>query len=76
MSDKTIAPVSKKFSHQNLYDAVVGDEIIRDVPSKMIYVSSRADLAKITGEMPGTCAITYGMETMWQLLPNGTWKEV
>ena len=57
-----------------MHDAVIDGEIVRDIPSKMVYVSSQSQLSKYTNNVPvGTIAATYGFGSLWQLNASRQW---
>ena len=62
----------KRFTF-GMHDAVTDGGILRDVPSRLVYVSSEDDLDLLTSERPGTIAAQYGFVHMWQLDAGGEW---
>lgn len=57
-----------------MHDAVIDNEIVRDIPSKMVFVSSQSQLSKFTNNVPvGTIAATYGFGSLWQLNASRQW---
>lgn len=73
LPEKTVGNPMIKSLQWGMHDAIVNGEIVRDIPDKMVYVSSQSELANFSGEQPGTIAALYGFGTMWQLKPDGTW---
>lgn len=60
-----------------MHDAKVGDHIVQDIPTRLVFVSSQAELDDFTAIEPvGTFAATYGLGTMWHLNASREWVEV
>lgn len=59
-----------------VHDIIMNNEILRNIPSKMGYVTSQAELANYVNEDPGYMAIQYGLKHMWQLKPDKTWEPI
>lgn len=58
------------------HDAVINGEVVRNIPSKMIYVRNQAELSNFADALPGTIAAQYGFGSMWQMDPSGNWVEI
>ena len=76
MNEKTISNNRLKSLNWGMHDAIINGEIVRDIPSKMIYVEQQSDLANFSDALPGTIAATYGFGSMWQMKPDGTWASM
>lgn len=76
MAEKTINANAFKALTIGMHDAVIGDDIIRDIQTKLVFVPTQADLAKLADYPTGTFAATYGAGSMWQKKPDGTWASV
>lgn len=57
----------------SVHDAVVNNEITRNIPNKIIFVSNATELSSIADEPVGTFAATYGFKQMWQFNGANTW---
>ena len=73
MNEKIISNNRLKSLNWGMHDAIVNGEIVRDIPSKMIYVEQQSDLSNFSDALPGTIAAIYGGGQMWQMKPDGTW---
>lgn len=69
----TVTDERLKRLNWTMHDAVVDGEVLRDLPSKMVYVTDADELAAFAGDPPGTIAALYGFSKLWQLQPDGTW---
>lgn len=58
------------------YDAVVDGAVISGLKRKTVYVTDESELDLFENEAPGTFAVAYGMGSMWQLKPHGTWATI
>lgn len=76
MNEKTISNNRLKSLNWGMHDAIINGEIVRDIPSKMIYVSSQDELSNFSDALPGTIAAQYGFGSMWQMKPDGTWASM
>lgn len=77
MAEKTIGNSYPKTLNGGMHDAIIGSDIVHDIPSKVIYVTEESELASFTDISPvGTFAATYGLGSMWQLNASRTWVEV
>lgn len=77
MAEKTIGNSYPKTLNGGMHDAIIGSDIVHDIPSKVIYVSAESELASFTDISPvGTFAATYGMTKLWQLDASKEWVEV
>lgn len=77
MADRTISQNMAKGLLIGMHDAKIGDDIVRDIPTKLVFVSSQAELAEFTAIEPvGTFAATYGLGTLWHLNSSREWVEV
>jgi hypothetical protein len=75
-NERIIDNIPIKSTQYGMHDALINGEIVRDIPSKLVYVNSENDLAALTDAEPvGTFAVTFGGEHVWQLTPAGTWVE-
>ena len=71
--DQVKVTESNKRLTRGMYDAVINGVLLRDIPAKMVYVSSESQLAALTGYRAGTIAATFGFTHMWQLDTSGEW---
>lgn len=77
MAEKTIGNSFPKALNMGMHDAIIGNDIVHDIPSKVVYVTAESELASFTGISPvGTFAATYGMTKLWQLDASKEWVEV
>lgn len=77
MADKILGNGALKRLQWGMHDAVINNEVVEDIPSKMIYVSSQSQLSKFTNTVPiGSIAATYGFGSMWQLNASRQWVSV
>lgn len=72
--DFTVSQSRDKRFTFGMHDAVTEGGILRDIPSRLVYVRSEDDLDLLTDEKPGTIAAQYGFVHMWQLDDDGTWQ--
>lgn len=73
MNEKISGNPAMKSLQWGMHDTIINGEIVRDLPSKMVYVSAESELSNFADMPPGTIAALYGMGSMWQLKPDGTW---
>lgn len=73
MPEKTVGNNMLKQLQWGMHDAIIDGEIVHDIPSKVVYVSSQSELSNFADALPGTIAIQYGLVNIWQLKPNGSW---
>lgn len=74
MADKIMSNNALKNLQWGMHDAVIDGEVVQDIPSKMVYVTSQSQLSKYTNIVPvGTIAATYGLGSMWQLNASLQW---
>ena len=59
-----------------LYSAVVNGQVLTHIQDEVVYVNSEDDLALLSDFKAGSFAMTYGLDTIWQKKPNGTWQEI
>lgn len=59
----------------NYHDAVVDGVLYRGIPDRVIFVESESDLDDLTGEQPGTVAMTYDEASKWRY-DGADWTEV
>lgn len=73
----TISQEKRKALTTGMHDALIDGEVIKDIPSRVVFVTSESELSAIVDEEPvGTIAIQYGFANMWQLKPDGQWATV
>lgn len=73
---ETIAEMYEKSIQIGMHDAIVDGMIIRDIPSKLAFVSSSNELDYYSDLPPGSIVATYGFTSMWQLKPDKTWAVI
>lgn len=76
LNEKISGNPAMKSLQWGMHDAIIDGEIVRDLPSKMVYVSEESELTNFADMPPGTIAATYGFTSMWQLTPDGTWADM
>ena len=76
MEEKTISNNRIKSLNWGMHDAIIDGQIVRDIPSRMIYVNAQSELVNFSDALPGTMAATYGFSQMWQMKPDGTWATI
>lgn len=77
MADRILSNNALKGLQWGMHDAVIDGDIVSDIPSKMVYVSSQSQLSRFTNVVPvGTIAATYGFGSMWQLNASKQWVSV
>lgn len=77
MAEKTIGNSYPKALSGGMHDAIIGNDIVHDIPSKVIYVSEESELDSFTDISPvGTFAAVYGLTKLWQLDASKEWVEV
>lgn len=76
MNSKNVSNDNLKSLQWGMHDAIVNGEIVRDVPSKMVYVTQQSELSNFSDAPVGTIAATYGFTAMWQKKPDGTWASM
>ena len=59
----------------NYHDAVVDGVLYRGIMDRVIYVESESDLDDLTGEQPGTLAMSYDEASKWRY-DGSDWTEV
>lgn len=73
----TISQEKRKTLTTGMHDALIDGEVVKDIPSRVVFVTSQSELSAIANEEPvGTIAIQYGFVNMWQLKPDGQWAAV
>lgn len=74
MAEKIMGNNALKSLQWGMHDAVIDGEVVQDIPSKMVFVTSQSQLSKFTNIVPvGTLAATYGFGSMWQLNASRQW---
>lgn len=74
MAEKIMGNNALKGLQWGMHDAIISGEIVRDIPSKMVFVTSQSQLSQFTQNVPvGTIAATYGFGSMWQLNASRQW---
>ena len=76
MAEKTIANIYPKTIIKGAHSAIIGDDIVNDIPDETVYVSEESELANYANKPVGTFAATYGLSAIWQKKPDGTWATV
>jgi hypothetical protein len=77
MAEKTIGNSYPKTLNGGMHNAIIGDDIVHDIPSKVVYVTEESELASFTDISPvGTYAAIYGLTKLWQLDASKEWVEV
>ena len=76
MKDKTVNQAYPRILQWSVHDVIQNEEIVRDIRSKMVYVSDYSELAHFTDEPIGTFAATYGLTALYQLKPDRTWATI
>lgn len=77
MAEKTISHNYPKILNLGMHDAMINGDIVHDIQSRVVFVTSSDELANFTTVEPvGTIAIQYGLANMWQLKPDRTWESV
>ena len=76
LAEKIVGNSSLKRLTWGMHDAIIGNEIVRDIPSKVVYVSAESELSNFADEPAGTVAVQYGFAAIWQKKPDGTWATV
>ena len=76
MDEKTISNNRIKSLNWGMHDAIIDGQIVRDIPSRMIFVTAQSELSNFADAFPGTMAATYGFGQMWQMKPDGTWATI
>lgn len=76
MEEKTISNNRIKSLNWGMHDAIIDGQIVRDIPSRMIFVNAQSELVNFADALPGTMAATYGFGQMWQMKPDGTWATI
>ena len=76
MDEKTISNNRMKSLNWGMHDAIIDGQIVRDIPSRMIFVNAQSELSNFADALPGTMAATYGFGKMWQMKPDGTWATI
>lgn len=59
----------------NYHDAMMDGVLYRGIMDRVIYVESESDLDDLTGEQPGTVAMTYDEASKWRW-DGAEWTEV
>lgn len=74
MAEKIMSNNALKGLQWGMHDAIVNGEVVRDIPSKMVFVTNQSQLSQFTQIEPvGTIAATYGCGSMWQLNASRQW---
>ena len=56
-----------------VHDIVSGDQIIRNLPNRIVFVNNASQVEMLNNEPVGTFAATYGFKQMWQYDGNLNW---
>lgn len=74
---KTINQDKYKVLTIGTHDALIDGDLIKDIPTRIAFVSSESELSAFTNEEPiGTIAALYGLSKLWQLTPAREWEEI
>lgn len=76
MNEKTISNNSIKGLEWGMHDAVVDGELVRDIPTRMIFVTNSTERDALENLAAGTFVAVYGLGTIWQRKADGTWATV
>ena len=76
MKEKTVSNNSLKGLEWGMHDAVVNGELVRDIPTRMIFVANSTERDALTNVAAGTFVATYGLEHIWQRKGDGTWATI
>ena len=74
MAEKIMSNNALKGLQWGMHDAVINGEVVKDIPSKMVFVTNQSQLSQFTNIEPvGTIAATYGGGSLWQLNASRQW---
>lgn len=59
-----------------MHDAVVNGNLIRAIPTRLIFVANSTERDTLTNIAPGTVVATYGCGNVWQKSGDGTWATI
>lgn len=59
-----------------MHDAVVNGELVRDIPTRLVFVADSTERDALENVLPGQFVATYGMGYVWQKKGDGTWAAV
>ena len=77
MAEKILSNNALKSLYWGMHDAYINGEVVRDIPTKMVFVTNQSQLSKFTQiEEVGTFAATYGLSSVWQLNASRQWVSV
>ena len=77
MAEKKVSNNMVKVLNMGMHDALINGDIVRDIQTRFVFVSSQSELAEFTDIEPvGTVAALYGFGSMWQLKPDRTWESI
>lgn len=76
MNEKTISNNSIKGLEWGMHDAVVNGELVRDIPTRLIFVADSTERDLLPDIFSGTFVATYGLSHVWQRKGDGTWATI
>lgn len=76
MQEKVLGNGGIKSLTWGMHDAVANGEIMRDIPSRLIFVANTTERNGLTDLLPGTFVATYGCTNVWQLDGNNQWTTI
>jgi len=76
MNETVIGNSNIKSLTWGMHDAVANGEIVRDIPSRLIFVANVTERDGLTDLLPGTFVATYGCTNVWQLNGNNEWATI
>ena len=76
MKEKTIETNRQKVLQIGMHDAVVSGELVRNIPTRLVFVKNETERNGLEGILAGTFVVTFGIDYIWQKDGDGNWKTI
>ena len=76
MENKTVSQDLRKILTGSMHDAIIGGKVVKDIPSKLVYVNSQSELSNYSDYPVGTIAAVIGFGSVWQKNVSGEWVSI
>lgn len=76
MAEKTLGHNFPKTYQTGMHSILEDGVVVNGVPDEMVYVTQESELSAYASKPAGTLAATYGLTSIWQKKPDGTWVSV
>lgn len=77
MQERVKSVNSTKMLVVGMHDAVVGGELVRDIPTRIVFAKDTTERDSVKEKMyAGQFVVLYGLKHIYQLDGDGGWKTI